>query len=92
MKLGGYQVLDFWDVTITTTAVKMDGLYALIDKGRKAFLITGLKIGTEERRKDFWLPSLPVKSGTGTSLKYTLTIDAATTIEVTVNDNVKKSA
>ena len=54
MKKGGYQIIDFGDVNITSTGVTVLGLHKAIESSyRKAILISGVTLNGVEQRDCF---------------------------------------
>lgn len=53
MKIGGYQIIDLGNKSLTTTAVTIDGIYELIEGTRKTILLTGVNIGAVEKHDLF---------------------------------------
>lgn len=54
MKKGGYQIIDFGDVNITTTGVTVPGIHQAIKSSyRKAILISGVTLNGVEQRDCF---------------------------------------
>lgn len=54
MKKGGYRIIDFGDVNITSTGVTVSGIHKAIESSyRKAILISGVTLNGVERRDCF---------------------------------------
>ena len=54
MKKGGYRIIDFGDVNITSTGVTVSGIHKVIESSyRKAILISGVTLNGDEQRDCF---------------------------------------
>lgn len=85
MLKGGYQIVDFKDINITTTGVVIVGIYETIEAShRKALLASGITIDGVAYR-DTWIDP------THADNNYTVTI-AGHTVTITNDDTVTEAA
>lgn len=72
---GGYKMIDFRDINLTSVAVKIDGIYESIESNhRKALMLGGLNFENIEKANVYCQPVLTGTTYTFTCYGKTITI------------------
>ena len=84
-KFGGYRIVDFNDVNITTEPVKIDGIYDKIKGTRKVLLLSGVVLNGTEKHDCFVQVNVTDSNYTVTIYNGTLTITQDDMVSFTAN-------